>query len=853
MNRSRSNIWLLDLGILLLGVLVMLAVLRLFRFDDPRILYNAWTYCLAVPTVLISSSMLAHVLIPRSAERSIQAGFLLSVLVHLGLTFAAINTVLFSGLWNEGSEQVQMRIKSLAQGTSFQSWSSPSNPTKPEYLRPVENSIDPASQVDLRPDNSSAPKALELLDSNDPTRIEASKAIQDQDLAEQNLTQPELSKPQAQAIKRPELFANPQTRAAIQAPGVEQTPLAQDSLPLANPLSLERTTSEPSPRLERLTQAPTNQTLSPSDPVTMSPSVIDAASKGADRFRIERELDQPIPATDDPSDSKPLPPTRTERLSEIARPTTNIPIELSNPLRENSSDSIRPIADSPPDLSTGPNSSNSSDSIDRLLGSRGELSRRSTASSTNPGDLARNPRNPTTSGETADSNNGSISGAASDTRSNSSNTNGSIDVGDLIKNNSASAVAMRSTSGLPNIGQADSSSLSLDRFRPSSVSNKGTAKGLVPIPAPAFEQRARRIDESNNEELKAMGPLGPKTEESIELGLGFLAKHQRSDGSWRLEDYGQKTVIRSDTAATALALLSFQGAGYSHVQYKYQEECRRALEFLIEGQQSNGDLYRPTDEVSNRNGWLYSHAIATLALCEAYGMTQDENLRINAQRAVDFLVYSQDRQEGGWRYTPRIGSDTSVTGWGMMALKSAELSGLYVPKQTYDLIRKWLENSQASAREKFLYRYNWAANTPETKHGAVPTPVMTSVGLLMRLYTGWGKEDPMMVKGADWLLQRPPALGTKQSPLRDTYYWYYASQVLFHTGGQRWKAWYESLYPMLIESQVTQGPYAGSWEPLGPIPDAWGEYAGRLYVTTLNLLSLEVTYRHLPIYEATSR
>jgi len=178
---------------------------------------------------------------------------------------------------------------------------------------------------------------------------------------------------------------------------------------------------------------------------------------------------------------------------------------------------------------------------------------------------------------------------------------------------------------------------------------------------------------------------------------------------------------------------------------------------------------------------------------------------------------------------------------------------LYVPKQTYEGIQKWLEHSQSSARERYLYRYNWLANTPETKHGAVPTPVMTSVGLLMRLYTGWRRDNTAMARGADWLLERRPAMGTEQASLRDTYYWYYATQVLFHMGGDRWKAWYESLYPMLIETQVVQGPYAGSWEPLGPIPDAWGEYAGRLYVTTMNLLSLEVTYRHLPIYEATSR
>jgi hypothetical protein len=33
----------------------------------------------------------------------------------------------------------------------------------------------------------------------------------------------------------------------------------------------------------------------------------------------------------------------------------------------------------------------------------------------------------------------------------------------------------------------------------------------------------------------------------------------------------------------------------------------------------------------------------------------------------------------------------------------------------------------------------------------------------------------------------------------------------------------------------------------------WAKYGGRLYVTTLNLLSLEVNYRHLPLYDATAK
>jgi hypothetical protein len=604
--------------------------------------------------------------------------------------------------------------------------------------------------------------------------------------------------------------------------------LAQAELPESKPTELERPTAEQTPGFQRATMAPESRPLEspPLDSPTEKSQSAETFQR-AEQGRLERELNAALESPLASASSANEEVLSTMR-SQQARPERRELPRSTSPIRLDSQTNPTQASAEAPGLP----------SVGDLLGDRAQIARRETPSS---GIRSRESIRGDTDGSLdAKPWNDPIVGRIASAAPNSAAPN-------------SAAIGNSATARLPSLSQPDTTLLGLDQFRPASKANKGTAKGLVPIPAAAFEQRMRRMDESSNQDTQAMGPLGPKTEEAIEKGLEFLAKHQRVDGSWKLEDFGQRTVIRSDTAATALSLLAFQGAGYSHVQYKYQQECRKALGFLIAGQQSNGDLYRPMEEASDRNGWLYSHAIGTLALCEAYGMTQDENLRSAAQRAVDFLVYSQDRQEGGWRYIPRVGSDTSVTGWGMMALKSAELSGLYVPKQTFEGIEKWLDHSQVSLREQHLYRYNWLANTPETKHGALPTPVMTSVGLLMRLYMGYKRDNSVMAKGADWLLQRPPAMGTEQAPKRDTYYWYYATQVLFHMGGDRWKNWYQALYPMLIESQVTEGPYAGSWEPIGPIPDAWGEYAGRLYVTTMNLLSLEVTYRHLPIYEATSR
>jgi hypothetical protein len=249
--------------------------------------------------------------------------------------------------------------------------------------------------------------------------------------------------------------------------------------------------------------------------------------------------------------------------------------------------------------------------------------------------------------------------------------------------------------------------------------------------------------------------------------------------------------------------------------------------------------------------------MATLALCEAYGMTGDPQLKRPAQAAIDYLVATQHRELGGWRYEVGTNADLSVTGWQLLALRSGELAGLNVPPQTYERIRECVEQCRDEEGRQALFRYNpWASPTdPRTRHGRQPSTVMTSVGLLMQLKLGSDRTNPQIRAAGDHLLTNLPrhgaspeaaATGTLGNPGRDTYYWYYATQAMFHLGGQYWQAWHEQLFPLLIESQTASGPLAGSWDARQPVPDKWATYGGRLYVTAMNLLSLEVANRHLP-------
>jgi hypothetical protein len=381
--------------------------------------------------------------------------------------------------------------------------------------------------------------------------------------------------------------------------------------------------------------------------------------------------------------------------------------------------------------------------------------------------------------------------------------------------------------------------------------------------APAF---AGRLQATALNETAGQPPGGTpaETDAAIAAGLDFLARVQLSDGRWSFDRLGSAVAagsepvsIRADAAATGLALLAFLGAGHDHAGGSYRHTADDAIHYLLRIQNDEGALFpeagQPTGDVAR----FYGQGIATLALCEAYGMTGDPQLRRPAQRAIDYLAATQHDDYGGWRYVPGTNTDLSVTGWQLIALRSGRLAGLAVPPPTTERLRRCLEQCRAAESDEALYCYNpWASpGDPITRHGRDPSTVMTSVGLLMHLYLDAEPTDSRVRRGAAHLLTNLPRLGdsatpaltgTLGNPHRDTYYWYYGTQAMYELGGSYWETWRRELEPLLVRSQVSDGSAAGSWDPLRPVPDKWATYGGRLYVTAMNLLSLEVRGRHLP-------
>ncbi len=362
---------------------------------------------------------------------------------------------------------------------------------------------------------------------------------------------------------------------------------------------------------------------------------------------------------------------------------------------------------------------------------------------------------------------------------------------------------------------------------------------------------------STREKMLKEGGGNDRSEAAVAKGLLWLARHQSTDGRWSLNQFNQhaheepspfgkpitcncgnmSSKSDGDLAATAFALLPFLAAGITHrpatvkQQHDYQKTVSKGLDFIISKQARDG----------NYGGGMYSHGLVTIAMCEAYGMTADPKLKMSAQKAINYIVAAQDPSGGGWRYEPRQGGDTSVVGWQLMGIKSGQMAGLSVPTETLRKAEKFLD----SVETKQKGTYGYVAGETE------PRPAMTAAALLCRMYLGVNPRNKDLIAGVQYLKSQPPHVQAN-----NLYYLYYATQVMHHFGGDEWKLWNDGvagnpgireliLSKMDVGSSSKTSHQLGSWAPTS---EGHLSEGGRIMATSLALLTLEVYYRHLPLY-----
>jgi len=347
-----------------------------------------------------------------------------------------------------------------------------------------------------------------------------------------------------------------------------------------------------------------------------------------------------------------------------------------------------------------------------------------------------------------------------------------------------------------------------------------------------------------------------ESEQAVLAGLRWLAAHQRSDGCWSLNEYWkdvpgcdchsdfEKDVDDSDTAGTAFGVLPMLGAGITHAGGP--QEPRELIGYRKRVFAGIAYLSSRQDKKSgNLGGNMYSHALGTMALCEAYALSGDERLKVPAQLAVKYMTEAQHKQ-GGWRYSPKQPGDMSVTAWVFLAIRSAQLAGLPIGRSALTRAERFVDSCAVGPEDAKRSRYAYQPPTPEKRQPEKLS--LSGAGLLTRQYLGWKKDDPQLIAGCRYLAQHLPPESGKD--LGQIYYYHYATQVLHHMEGSEFDLWNHRVREHLIRTQEKEGHKAGSWNPKGT---DWGSRGGRLYATGMALLTLQVYYRHLPMYRPVKR
>jgi len=340
---------------------------------------------------------------------------------------------------------------------------------------------------------------------------------------------------------------------------------------------------------------------------------------------------------------------------------------------------------------------------------------------------------------------------------------------------------------------------------------------------------------------------------AIDAGLKWLAAHQDEDGKWdcdgfmKHDDPGSETCngpgnAVHDVGVTGLALLAFLGDGSTMRSGPYKENIKQGVKWLRNQQQENG-LFGSNAS----HDFIYDHAIAAYAMCEAYGLSKYKLLKSTAQKGINYLE-SHRNPYSVWRYQPRDNdNDISVTGWCIMAYESGQFFELQINDQALKLCETFLDQvSDPTGRHGYTKAGEQSSRKPgdhATKFPVEKGEALTAVGLFCRFFMGQDpKEKPIMKAAADLILSKPPVWDEKGGSI-DHYYWYYATYALFQYGGRHWKDWQKKLETAVVKNQhidKAKKNLLGSWDPIG----AWGEDGGRVYSTAILVLTLEAYYRY---------
>lgn len=335
------------------------------------------------------------------------------------------------------------------------------------------------------------------------------------------------------------------------------------------------------------------------------------------------------------------------------------------------------------------------------------------------------------------------------------------------------------------------------------------------------------------------------TEAAVLKALRWFKHTQRPDGSWP-----------GPISNTGLAVLAYLAHGETPGSKEFGATVEKALQHMIRAQyvDKNG-----TCRFKNMDGNEYAFLIATYALCEAYGMTHNPNVKEVAMKALTRIVENQG-PTGGYDYKINKEStrdDLSFAGWALQALKAGKMAGLH-PEGLEPCIKKAIKYLKTRAFVNGGFGYCAKQN---------PTG-LTATGCLAMQLLGYGDQKEV-IDSLESMRKWLPVFESKEHftpggpcPGQNAqYYCYYAAQCKYQAGMKQgatqadvksWQEWnleMKKLYPSSIITldKKIEGPDGkqhamGYWKYADPTCQSGGPTMG----TALCALQLMVYYRYLP-------
>ncbi|WDE96534.1 terpene cyclase/mutase family protein [Lentisphaera profundi] len=307
-------------------------------------------------------------------------------------------------------------------------------------------------------------------------------------------------------------------------------------------------------------------------------------------------------------------------------------------------------------------------------------------------------------------------------------------------------------------------------------------------------------------------PISADLSQSLKRGLKYLSSEQREDGAWQ-GSHGK------NVGEVSLCLMAFMAMGNLPGEGDYGHVVNKGVDWIVKQAKPNGLIQYSNQE--KQAAVMYGHALATLMLSEAWGQSQNPKVGKVLRNAVKLILEVQG-PKGGWGYKsiPHDG-DTSVCVMQVIALKSAQEAGIYVPRAT---IQKALSLIKTRYNEgSKMYGYS-STNISKNHYGssAAGTCIMFICGVKETKYTSEAVESILKIMKDD---------PKKQKVGHIPYFLYYGSVASYFQGGDNYREWAKLLESYLIRDQRKSGE--------------WGTY----YQTAFCVLAGSLPYQYIPVYQ----